>query len=137
MAAGLSAPRVGVDILPITRAGALIAAQIPLRRMLAPEEIDEARRPRDLDPSAVAGKLAAKEAVFKLFHREREVLPWLGIVVRTGPGGWPRVELSGRAERLAAAAAMGDIAISIAHDGAYAIAIATAFTETENEENDR
>jgi holo-[acyl-carrier protein] synthase len=124
----MTTPRIGIDIVPLERATGLIAAGRTLTRMLQPTELLDSRRTHGLDAAAVAGRLAVKEAVFKLFHRSGEVLPWLDIKIRTGTGGWPTVELTGRAERMAATAAISGIAISIAHDGDYAIAVATAYT---------
>lgn len=124
-----SAPRVGVDIVLVSRVEELVKPdhRPVLSRMLLPEEIDACTRQGSLDPSAVAGLLAVKEAVFKLFHVRDRPVPWRSIQVESGAGRWPVVHLHGTAARLAEAAEMkSEISVSLAHDGAYAVAVAAA-----------
>jgi holo-[acyl-carrier protein] synthase len=98
-----------------------------LARMLRPEEIEACTRGERLDPSAVAGLLAVKEAVFKLFHERDRPVPWRAMRVDSGAGSWPVVHLDGTAAQLAKAAGMtSEISVSLAHDGAYAVAVAAA-----------
>lgn len=121
--------RVGVDIVLISRAEELVRPdrRPVLARMLLPEEIEACTRQGRLDPSAVAGLLAVKEAVFKLFHERDRPVPWLSIHVESGAGTWPVVHLTGAAAHLAEAARIGpETSVSLAHDGAYAVAVAAA-----------
>lgn len=119
--------RVGIDIVPLTRVTAVLDAPPEvLARHLAPDEIKEARRRGRIDTASVAGKLAAKEAVFKLFRQPGAVLPWLSIRITTTAGGWPKATLTGSAAAWAAQVGIADIDLSIAHDGNYAVAAATA-----------
>jgi len=76
------------------------------------------------DVAGIAGRLAAKEAVFKLFHAPGQTLPWRGIEILTAAGGWPVVRLGGRAAELARRAGIDDIAVSITHDEPCAVAVA-------------
>ncbi|MGH3793852.1 MAG: 4'-phosphopantetheinyl transferase family protein [Pseudonocardiaceae bacterium] len=124
--------RIGVDLVPLTRAQALLepANRSVLARMLHRDEISECTRAGRLDPSSVAGRLAVKEAVFKLFRCRGGVLPWRSIHVEGQPGTWPVVYLDGAAAELARAAGIcSEISISISHDGAYAVAVAATTTE--------
>ncbi|MEV6806379.1 4'-phosphopantetheinyl transferase superfamily protein [Streptomyces sp. NPDC051132] len=124
-----SAPRVGVDIVPLSRAEELVRPdrRPVLSRMLLPEEIAACTRQGRLDPSSVAGLLAVKEAVFKLFHVRDRPVPWRSIQVESGAGTWPVVRLQGVAAELAEAARMHpEISVSLAHDGGYAVAVAAA-----------
>jgi holo-[acyl-carrier protein] synthase len=126
----MTVPRVGVDLVPLARARQLVepSYRAILERMLRPEEIDECTRCGVLDASAVAGRLAVKEAVFKLLRTREPMVLWHGIVVRGTPGTWPEVHLSDRAAELARHARLiGPVAVSVAHDGDYAIGVATAF----------
>lgn len=118
--------RVGIDLVPFDRVRRLVApgTDSVLPRMLSEEEIRISRTPTGADIPGIAGRLAAKEAVFKLFRVAGEPLPWLGITIVKEPGGWPAVHLSGRAERLALDAGIEHIDVSISHDGPYAIAVA-------------
>ncbi|GAA2257377.1 holo-ACP synthase [Streptomyces amakusaensis] len=120
--------RVGVDLVPFARVREMLARDdgLLMARMLTEAERALCSPGRSPDIAGIAGRLAAKEAVFKLFHSSRETLPWQGIEVLKGPGGWPEVRLSGRAAELAEAALIGRIEISIAHDEPCAIAVACA-----------
>lgn len=127
--ASFSAVRVGVDIVLIARAEELVRPERRpvLARMLRPEEITACIRAGRLDPSAVAGILAVKEAVFKLFHERDRPVPWQGVHVESGTGRWPVVRLDGTAAELAEVAGLRtEISVSLAHDGAYAVAVAAA-----------
>ncbi|WP_432122908.1 4'-phosphopantetheinyl transferase superfamily protein [Streptomyces sp. S1] len=100
-----------------------------LRRFLSVEELAVSRTPDGApDPSGIAGRLAAKEAVFKLLGSVGKPVPWQGIEVLRGPGGRPGVRLSGRAAELARTAGVGPIDVSISHDAGFAIAVAAATT---------
>ncbi|MEU6353800.1 4'-phosphopantetheinyl transferase superfamily protein [Streptomyces sp. NPDC047072] len=129
-----SAPRIAVDLVLLSRAEELLRPdrRPVLARMLLPEETDACTRGGVLDASAVAGVLAVKEAVFKLFHVRDRPLPWLSIQVAGGAGTWPVVHLNGAAAQLAEAARLkSGISVSLAHDGAYAVAVAAAVHTTE------
>ncbi|RSS35275.1 holo-ACP synthase, partial [Streptomyces sp. WAC08241] len=100
-----------------------------LTRLLSAEELAASRTPDGApDPSGIAGRLAAKEAVFKLLGSVGRPVPWQGIEVLRGPGGRPGVRLSGRAAELARTAGIGPIDVSISHDAGFAIAVAAATT---------
>jgi holo-[acyl-carrier protein] synthase len=124
--------RIGVDLVPLSRAQALLEPdnQLVLARMLHVDEISECTRGGRLDPSSVAGRLAVKEAVFKLFRCRDAVVPWQSIHVEGLSGTWPVVHLDGAAAKLARAAGIcSEISVSISHDGAYAVAVAATTTE--------
>jgi holo-[acyl-carrier protein] synthase len=120
--------RIGIDVVAVTRVRELLTpSQEPvLRRMLSDAELRASATGDGPDPVGIAGRIAAKEAVFKLFHVAGQPVPWLTTEILNGPGGWPVVRLHGRAAALAASAGIEEIAVSITHDGAYAIAVATA-----------
>ncbi len=133
----MTRPLVGVDLVPLSRVHALLApdpgtgtepgAGPLLARLLSAAELVASRTPGGApDPSGIAGRLAAKEAVFKLLGSVGKPVPWQGIEVLRGPGGRPGVRLSGRAAELARTAGIGPIDVSISHDAGFAIAVAAA-----------
>jgi holo-[acyl-carrier protein] synthase len=118
-----------VDLVLLSRAEELLEPQRRpvLERMLGPGELAGCTRQGRLDASAVAGVLAVKEAVFKLFHVRDRPVPWRSIEVASGPGSWPEVHLRGAAAQLAGVARLdSEISVSLAHDGGYAVAVAAA-----------
>ncbi|MFF5635638.1 holo-ACP synthase [Streptomyces sp. NPDC012825] len=126
-----------MDLVPLSRVRALLAPDpgtgtepgtgTLLARLLSAAELVASRTPDGVpDPSGIAGRLAAKEAVFKLLGSVGKPVPWQGIEVLRGPGGRPGVRLSGRAAELARTAGIGPIDVSISHDAGFAIAVAAA-----------
>jgi holo-[acyl-carrier protein] synthase len=98
--------------------------------MLHSNELSECVRGGRLDASSVAGRLAVKEAVFKLFRCQEAVVPWRSIRIAGPSGTWPVVYLEGTAAQLAWNAGIrSEISVSISHDGAYAVAVAATTTE--------
>ncbi|MFW5418663.1 4'-phosphopantetheinyl transferase superfamily protein [Nocardiopsis sp. CNT-189] len=132
--------RVGVDLVPLARVRRMLdgGERTALERMVRPDELDECRREGLIDVSALAGRLAAKEAVFKLFLRGDTVLPWTLIRISAPERAWPEVELEGAARGYARDAGIdGPISVSITHDGDYAIAVAAAMSAPAEESPQR
>nr|WP_202462032.1 MULTISPECIES: holo-ACP synthase [unclassified Streptomyces] len=120
---------IGVDLVPLARVGELLDPGIGpvLRRFLSADELAASRTPDgEPDRAGIAGRLAAKEAVFKLLGAVGRPVPWQAIEVLRGPGGRPGVRLSGAAAELAQHAGLGPIDVSISHDAGFAIAVAAA-----------
>ncbi len=74
----------------------------------------------------VAGRFAAKEAILKALGLGIGDMPLREISIIKLPSGQPEVRLSGEAKKKAESLGTRHIHISIAHDGAYAIAQALA-----------
>ena len=78
----------------------------------------------------LAGRFAAKEAVFKVFGTGlRKGMSWKDIEVFNEPSGQPRIRLTGRCRELADEQGLVDILISISHIETHAIASAVASIE--------
>ncbi|WP_240468061.1 holo-ACP synthase [Streptomyces dangxiongensis] len=128
--------RVGIDMVPFDRVRELVRDEPLLARMLSEEEIRLCRGDTGPDVPGIAGRLAAKEAVFKLFHTAGQTLPWRGIEILTADGGRPVVRLAGRAAELARRAGIEHIAVSITHDEPCAVAVAFTAGNPENRSAD-
>lgn len=89
--------------------------------LTAPELTGLGRRAED--PEAVAGRVAAKEAVIKVLAPD-DVVPWRDIEVFNEPGGAPVVRLTGRAAEWAARRHLRRLEVSITHDAGWAAAVA-------------
>ncbi|MCD9903577.1 4'-phosphopantetheinyl transferase superfamily protein [Streptomyces sp. MT29] len=86
----MSQPLIGVDLVPLARVGELLdpGAGPVLGRFLSADELAASRTPDgEPDRAGIAGRLAAKEAVFKLLGAVGRPVPWQGIEVLRGPGG--------------------------------------------------
>ncbi|MFD4909665.1 holo-ACP synthase [Kitasatospora purpeofusca] len=122
------AVRVGVDIVRTDRVRDLLRDHGPgiLTTMLTARELADSATAVGLDLLTASGRIAAKEAVFKLLRARDIVLPWLEVEVSRQPGGAPLATLSGRIAALAEEAGVHAIDISISHDGDYAVAMAVS-----------
>jgi holo-[acyl-carrier protein] synthase len=76
--------------------------------------------------ASLAARFAAKEATIKVLRPEDSTPAWKSIEVRRHPSGWCELHLTGEAARLAAAADVTDLAVSLTHDGDLAAAVVLA-----------
>jgi holo-[acyl-carrier protein] synthase len=118
---------VGVDIVAVKRVGRLVARGGNVEgRLFTRGELDYclARARRD---EHLAARVAAKEAVFKVFGAGvRQPISWTEVEVVSGDGGRPFVRLHGKLAARAKHARMVDIDISLSHTDELAIAYAVA-----------
>jgi len=128
----MSAVGVGVDLVEVSRARAMIAdkgAQV-FDRLLTTSEAEYCRsRP---DPAEhVAVRLAAKEAVYKALQGSDEArgIGWRDIEVTRAPDGRPDVELSGLAAKRAKELRVKRVLLSLTNTHEAAIAIAVLSTD--------
>jgi holo-[acyl-carrier protein] synthase len=114
-----------MDIVSAARVRRIVAehGEPFLLRMLTERELADCRTDEGLNLLSVCGRIAAKEAAFKTLRVADRLLPWLDIEVRRADGGWPLIELHGRAARLAQEAGIEGITVSISHDVDYAVAV--------------
>jgi holo-[acyl-carrier protein] synthase len=112
----------GVDIVKVDR----IAAAIERFGMRFANRVLTEREQRYVRqrPETFAGRWAAKEAVSKVLGLGVRGVGWKDIEVERLPTGQPSIVLHGRAEGRARQLGMGRIAVSITHDGGFALAVA-------------
>jgi len=112
----------GIDIIKVERIAAALRKhgdRFP-RRVLTDAEQRYVRN----RPTNFAGRWAAKEAVSKVLGLGVRGVGWRDIEIARLPTGQPDVRLSGRAAERAEQLGMGRIAVSISHEGDYAVAVA-------------
>ena len=112
----------GIDIIKVERIAAALKKfgdRFPRRVLTEGEQRYVRNRPENF-----AGRWAAKEAVSKVLGLGVRGVGWTEIEIVRLPTGAPSVRLSGRAKRRAEQLGMGRIAVSISHEGDYAVAIA-------------
>jgi holo-[acyl-carrier protein] synthase len=112
----------GIDIIKIERIAAAIKrfGDRFARRVLTDSEARYVRN----RPQNFAGRWAAKESVSKVLGLGVRGVGWRDIEIVRLPTGAPTVQLHGRAKTRAEQLGMGRIAVSISHEGEYAVAIA-------------
>ena len=112
----------GIDIIKIERIAAALRRhgdRFPRRVLTDAEHRYVRNRPQNF-----AGRWAAKEAVSKVLGLGVRGVGWRDIEIARLPTGQPEVRLSGRAAARAEQLGMGRVAVSISHEGDYAVAIA-------------
>jgi len=112
----------GIDIIKVERIAAALKKfgdRFPKRVLTDTEHRYVRNRPQNF-----AGRWAAKEAVSKVLGLGVRGVGWRDIEILRLPTGAPSVRLHGRAKVRAEQLGMSRIAVSISHEGDYAIAIA-------------
>ena len=112
----------GIDIIKIERIASALKRfpdRFPKRVLTDSEQRYVRNRPQNF-----AGRWAAKESVSKVLGLGVRGVGWRDIEILRLPTGAPSVRLHGRAKLRAEQLGMGRIAVSISHEGDYAVAIA-------------
>ncbi|MEV6606205.1 holo-ACP synthase [Kutzneria sp. NPDC051319] len=120
--------KIAVDLLSVSRFSR-VAEHRRYRGLVFTEgELAQAGEPGTArHAERLAGRFCVKEAVCKLLGRGfGQGLRWRDIEVIADEWGAPAVTLHGGAERLADAARLGDIAVSITHQVDLVVAVAAA-----------
>lgn len=116
---------VGVDICEIARIKKIENKPAFLRKILTEEE-KEAWGDRLGRPESLAGIYAAKEAVMKVLGKGWGPVGFHDIEIFRRAEGGPEVSLSLTAQGILEAMGLGEVRLSISHDGGLAVASAVA-----------
>lgn len=120
--------KIAVDLLSVSRFRR-VAEHLRYRKLVFTEaELAQAGEPGTArHAERLAGRFCVKEATCKLLGRGfGQGLRWRDIEVVADEWGAPAVTLHGGAEKLADAAGLGDIAVSITHQVDLVVAVAAA-----------
>ncbi|GAA1850690.1 holo-ACP synthase [Myceligenerans crystallogenes] len=110
---------VGIDVVDVERFMATLSRTPRLReKLFTPPE-------RDLPPSSLAARFAAKEAIAKALGAPGD-LRWHDATVHRVPGGPPQVELTGTVAARAAELGVRQWHLSISHDAGISSAMVVA-----------
>ncbi len=120
--------RVGADITRVDHVCASVArfGDRYLQRVFTPHEIASCTGSSSVAAASLAARFAAKEATIKVLRPEDAMPAWKSIEVRRHSSGWCELHLTGEAAKLAAAADITDLAVSLTHDGDLAAAVVLA-----------
>jgi holo-[acyl-carrier protein] synthase len=127
MSAGTSV-RVGADLVEVDRVANSIAqfGDRYVRRIYTQHEIDSCQGSPSVLSAGLAARFAAKEATLKVLRPSGHQPEWRSIEVRRHEEGWCTMLLSGYAAELASWARMGELAVSLTHEGGVAGAVVVA-----------
>lgn len=121
--------RVGIDLVSTASVSDALTADADryLSRIYTSQEVADCRRAAVIDPQRLAARFAAKEAVMKVLRPSADHgIAWSSISVQRGRSGAPSIRLSGGAAALADRQGIGEIAVSLTHEGDHAAAVAIA-----------
>ncbi|HXG40315.1 MAG TPA: holo-ACP synthase [Candidatus Limnocylindrales bacterium] len=124
-ASGPGTSELGIDIVSVARIRATLErfGERFIRRVLTEHEARYVRG----RPVTLAGRWAAKEAVSKVLGLGVRGVGWRELEIERLPTGQPAVRLHGRAAARARQLGMSRIAVSISHEGDYAVAVALGY----------
>lgn len=120
----------GIDLIENSRVGEVYKRHPDrfLERVLTATEQEYVRRMRDPLPH-IAGRFAAKEAVFKVLGTGwRGGIAWTDVEIVNDPAGQPICRLTGECARIARQKKIETILVSISHTRLYAAATATGIS---------
>ncbi len=118
---------IGVDIVEIGRIDKVIArwGDRFLKRVFTPAELSSYSR----RISSLAARFAAKEAVLKSLEACDAGIGWQDIEILAEPNDKPTVSLTGRAGKVARTLSIKEMAVSLSHSEAYAVAFVVGITD--------
>ena len=117
---------IGVDIIEIDRIEEAISrwGDRFLAKIFTPSELNLYRHK---SPS-LAARFAAKEAVMKTLDAPGTGIGWRDIEILSTANGKPTVNLTGKAQIVARQLAIKELAVSLSHSDAYAVAFVVGTT---------
>jgi len=132
---------IGVDLVAIDRVASSVAAfgERYLKRVYTAGEIEYANAGVSAAQrnERLAARFAAKEATMKALDLSEHGVAWTDIEVRRARSGGCKIALFGRAREAAEAAGIEDVAVSLSHDGDYAIAFVVARSRSDRDDEAR
>ncbi len=122
---------VGIDLVRVSRVAASIErfGERFLRRVFTDGEIAYAISAPALTAERLAARLAAKEAACKALNLVERGVGWRQIEVEREPSGACQLVLHGAARAAADEAGIGELAVSLSHEGDFATAIVFTMRE--------
>lgn len=125
---GLDGLAVGIDVVLVEDVRRSLAQEGEryLRRLFTDHERDCCEGPPEVAAQGLAARFAAKEAVIKVLRPDGHQPDWRSVEIRRREDGSCTVVLDGSAARLAAERGLGEIAVSLCHEGPLAVSMAAA-----------
>jgi holo-[acyl-carrier protein] synthase len=121
--------RVGIDLVDVesVRESLRVHGAHYLRRIFTDGEVADCQAEDGPSAERLAARFAVKEAAMKALRLPPdEGLDLRAIELVRAPGGWTTLRLTGAAAALAERQGLAEFDVSIAHEGAYAVAVVVA-----------
>jgi holo-[acyl-carrier protein] synthase len=120
--------RVGIDLVQVSRITESLErfGERFLRRVFTDAEVAYATAEPSQAALRLAARFAAKEAAMKALGLVDHTMNWRDIEVRREPSGACEITLHGGAGEMAEKHGVGELAVSLSHEGDYATAIVVA-----------
>lgn len=124
--------RCGIDLIEIDRVedGIDRFGERFLNRFFTPQERDDCED----QPHRLAARMAAKEAVAKVFGTGIGDVSWREIEIRCGERGRPELQLYGAAQTLAEQMGLNQWDVSLTHTEQYASAVVVALSRSSSQD---
>jgi holo-[acyl-carrier protein] synthase len=123
-----TAVRVGADVVAVHQVAASIEnfGARYLERVYTEHELESCPGSPTVRAASLAARFAAKEATIKVLRVSDYQPDWRSVEVRRHSGGWCSMALTGHAAALASKAGIGELAVSLTHEGDVAAAVVVA-----------
>ncbi len=134
-----TAIRVGTDVVAVRQVADSVArfGTRYLQRVYTEHEINSCTGSPPVRAAGLAARFAAKEAPIKVLRPVGHQPDWRSVEVRRDPRGWCTMALSGHAAALADQAGIGDLAVSLTHEGDVAAAVVVALCRSGTDSAER
>jgi holo-[acyl-carrier protein] synthase len=129
--------RVGADVVAIHQVAESVDrfGDRYLERVYTEHELNSCTGSAAVRTASLAARFAAKEAAIKVLRPTGHQPEWRSMEVRSDPGGWCTMALTGHAAALADQAGISDLAVSLTHEGEVAAAVVVALCRAEENSN--
>jgi holo-[acyl-carrier protein] synthase len=129
-----TAIRVGADVVAVHQVAASVEnlGARYLQRVYTEHELSSCAGSPSVRAAGLAARFAAKEATVKVLRPVGHQPDWRSMEVRRHPGGWCTIALTGHAAALADEAGIGELAVSLTHEGDVAAAVVVALCRADD-----
>ena len=134
-----TAIRVGADVVAVQQVAASVEnfGTRYLERVYTEHELNCCGGSPTVRAASLAARFAAKEATIKVLRPSGHQPDWRSVEVRRHADGWCTIALTGHAAALADRAGIGELAVSLTHEGDVAAAVVVALCRADDVSNEQ
>lgn len=134
-----TAIRVGADVVAVHQVAASVENHGAryLERIYTEHERHSCAGSPSVQAAGLAARFAAKEATIKVLRPAGHQPDWRSMEVRRHAEGWCTIALTGHAAVLADQAGIGELAVSLTHEGDVAVAVVVALCRADAAPSER